>query len=234
MFYALQELISHWPHPKHIPARARTWLACSLTSCVILALRASTVSCMALILMRRLLFSVCSIAFSWNMSLMLSTPSSSIILLPLKRKIPLLVNTGLNCARVFFKDTPRSHSSITNSLFYLPSPKAKKKKTFPSTPIFHSALVSRIIDWGRSLLKNSRQADLLKHLQRQIHAATPKSQDCIHGTGAFNGSENAVGAFSLLFCIPWAPSEAAWSHSGVRWFADWLCLDWPSPCSWYF
>jgi len=76
MFHVLQKLISPWPHPKHVPARARTWLACSLTSCVILALSASTVSCMAFILTRRLLFSVWSIAFSWNMSLMLSMPSN--------------------------------------------------------------------------------------------------------------------------------------------------------------
>lgn len=72
-------------HIHSVPVLASTWLAWSLISCVILALRASIVSCIALILTRRLLFSVCSIAFSWNMSLMLSTPSSSIILLPFKK-----------------------------------------------------------------------------------------------------------------------------------------------------
>ncbi|TNN36933.1 hypothetical protein EYF80_052897 [Liparis tanakae] len=58
------------------PALASTWLAWSLSTCVSRALCASMVSCMAFTLTLRLPFSVCSIEFSWNMSLKLSTPSS--------------------------------------------------------------------------------------------------------------------------------------------------------------
>lgn len=77
----------HKKNPTALPALERAWLAWSLSSWVRRALWASMVSCMALTRTLRLLFSVCSIEFSWNMSLKLSTPSSPTRRFPCRRWI---------------------------------------------------------------------------------------------------------------------------------------------------
>lgn len=76
------ENLNTQPHKMNIPTLARAWLAWSLRIWVRRARWTSIVSCMAFTRTRRFWFSICSMEFSWYMSLMLSRPSSPTMRLP--------------------------------------------------------------------------------------------------------------------------------------------------------
>lgn len=128
---------------------------------------------------------------------MLSTPSSSIILLPWRRNIPLLVEAL--SARESSLKTPQDHTVLKPTASLSSQPQGKKINFLPLQSSW--CISQENYRLGKKPFEEFWIIQPPKdYLQRQIYSTTPKRQDYIHNTPAFGVSEN-IQSVLLAYCF---------------------------------